>query len=119
MSVEYCLVRATPRVFEQLQRQPDILQDLMDEFHTASSEDNQSKGYVDSRNTIKGSQVTMLPLIRILYVDEFTTSLLVNFMDENSPFFIALAGWGKSHLLDGVSYGYGDISYYPPDDAKQ
>jgi hypothetical protein len=57
-------------------------------------------------------------MIRTLHVDEFITSLLVDFMNDDSAFFIALAGWRSAHLLEGVSYGYGDISYSTPEEAK-
>lgn len=118
MSVEYCVVRIPPLEFEQLQHQPDVLQDLMDEFYSTAAEESQEKGYVDSRRAVTDSPVIAPAVIRILYVDEFTTSLLVNFMEEDSPFFVGVAGWGKAHILDGVSYGYGDISYYTPEEAK-
>ena len=118
MSVEYCVVRVTPRIFKQLQQQPSILQDLMDEFYTTSSDKKREKVYVDSRDVFRGSRIIVPPVLRMLYIDEFTTALLVNFMDESSAYFAALVGWGNAQLLNGVSYGYGDISYYPPDDAK-
>jgi hypothetical protein len=118
MSVEYCVVRVAPCMVEHLQQQPGILQDLVDDFYTLPPDGNQAKEYVDSRDVYRGLRSNMPLVLRMLYVDEFTTSLLVNFMDESSAFFAALAGWGSAHLLQGVSYGYGDISYYAPDEVK-
>jgi hypothetical protein len=118
MSVEYCVVRVTSHTFGQLQQQPEILQDLIDEFYSTSGEASQAKGYIDSHNAITDSLVIAPPIVRTLYIDEFTTWLLVDFMEEDSPFFVALAGWSRAHLLESVSYGYGDIFYYSPEDAK-
>ncbi len=89
----------------------------MDELYTKSP--NEARTSVDARDVFRGSNILMPSSLRMLYVDEFTTSLLVNFMDENSAFFVALAGWGISHPLDGLQYGYGDVTYYLPDEVKR
>ena len=115
MSVEYCVVRVASQTFEQLQ-QPGLLQDLMDEFHTPQSSAYQERA--DARDSIRGTPVAVPAILRMLYFDEFTTSLLVDFLDESSAMFKALAGWGEAHILAGVRYGYGEIAYYLPDEVK-
>jgi hypothetical protein len=119
MSVEYCLVRVTSILFEKLQQQPEILQDLIDGFYNRSSEENREKSYIDSRDVIRGTGAPSSSVLQMLYFDEFTTSLLVNFKDEGSAFFAALAGWGSTHILDGSSYGYGEVSYYFPGEVTR
>ena len=119
MSVEYCVVRIAPQTFEKLQQQPGRLQELMDEFYAAPSGGNLQKTSVDSREVIRGTPAVVALALRVLYLDEFTTSLLVSFMDESSALFGAVVGWGRAHTLEGVSYGYGDISYYFPDEVKK
>jgi hypothetical protein len=115
MSVEYCVVRVPPETFQEIQRQPSILQDLMDEYDTLTSE----RVHFDSREVFHGKGMRAPAILRMVYFDEFTTALLVNFMDEGSAFFVALAGWGVAHILNGVSYGYGEISYYAPEEVKR
>ena len=114
MSVDYCVVRVSPQPFQELQRQPDILQDMMEEFYSAPK-----KTHIDSRDVIRGEDASSSAVLRMLYFDEFTTSLLVNLMGEESAFFLAVAGWGYAHVLKGVSYGSGEISYYSPDEAAE
>ena len=118
MSVEYCVVRVTPGVFRPIHQQPRLMQELMEELYKAPSDRAEENVCIDSRNVFRGSSVGSPSIIRMLYLDEFTTSLLVDFMNEASPFFVAIAGWGQAQLLDGVQYGYGDILYYHPDEAK-
>jgi hypothetical protein len=91
----------------------------MDDFYAAPIEENTSSASIDSRDVIRGRPIKFPPVLRMLYVDEFTTSLLVNFMDESSTFFMALAGWGHAHILSGIRYGYGEISYYLPDEVTK
>jgi hypothetical protein len=86
----------------------------MDEFYISSADNSHAKEYIDSREAFRGLPIIAPQSLRMLYVDEFTTSLLVNFTNESSAYFIALVGWGNAHILESVSYGYGDISYYPP-----
>ena len=118
MSVEYCVVRVSPQGFESLQKQPALLQDLIDEFYTGPSGGELEKTYADAREVIRGTTAGASRTLRMLYLDEFTTSLLVSFLDENSAPFNAVAGWGRAHILQGLSYGYGHISYYVPDEVK-
>ncbi|HEU5103441.1 MAG TPA: hypothetical protein VFU22_30680 [Roseiflexaceae bacterium] len=118
MSVEYCLVRMAPHDFEELRQQPSILHDLMDTFYQAASDKSQDRLYVDSRDVFAGSVLIVPAALRMLYVDEFTTSLLVDFMDERSAVFAALIGWGDAQPLESVQYGHGAISYYAPDDVR-
>ena len=121
MSVEYCVIRVTRATFRDLQQRTEVLHDLMDAFYSASRTQNtsQDRDYVDSRAKYRDSSLHVPPVLRLLYVDEFTTSLLVDFMDEKSAFFTALVGWGTAHVLPGISYGYDEIAYYAPDDVKE
>jgi hypothetical protein len=118
MSVEYCVLRVAPRMVEELRQQPSILQDIMDAFYTSSPDASQEQQHVDSRDVYRGLRRSVPSVFRMLYMDEFTTSLLVDFMDESSAFFAALVGWGSADRLEGVSYGYGDISFYAPQQAS-
>lgn len=116
MSVEYCVVRVAPQTFERIQQQPEILQDLMEEFQMPQSA---AREKIDARDVIRGIDFADPDAVRMLYVDEFTTSLLVDFMDEGSALFKALAGWEDAHILSGVRYGYGEITYYFPEEVKK
>lgn len=120
MSVDYCVVRVTPSIFQQLQGASHVLQDLMDAFYSASrSPDPGQEVYsIDSRDIYRGLRL-YAPILRLLYVDEFTASLLVDFTEESSALFRALAGWGTAHILPGISYGYGEVTYYAPEDVRQ
>ncbi len=112
MSVEHCLVRRNTQALAQLQERPDLLHDMMDEFFSTAT-------YLDSRDGIRASPLAVPPVVRMLYLDEFTTSLLVDFRDEGSAFFAAIAGWGGAHVVDGVRYGHGEVLYYFPEEAKE
>jgi hypothetical protein len=119
MSVEYCVVRVTPQTFKQVQEQSGFLQDLMDELYATPIDSNSQKVSIDSRDVTRGHLIDVPAVLRMLHIDEFTTSLLVYFMEESSAFYNALAGWGRVHILSGVSYGYGEISYYFPDEVAR
>jgi len=114
MSVEYCVVRVSPGFFTKLRQEPAILDELLDGFYSDPSGE-----WGDSRPVFRGLDIVVPSSLRMIYFDEFTTSLLVDFMAETSAFFVALVGWGSAHLLEGVRYGYGDISYYSPAEAER
>ena len=96
-----------------------MLDRLMDGFYSGSSETGQDREWIDSRRVFQGLDLVIPASLRMIYFDEFTTSLLVDFMEETSAFFVALIGWGNAHVLEGVRYGYGDISYYSPQETEQ
>ena len=121
MSVDYCVIRVAPSTFQQLQGESRVLHDLMDAFYSASrSQDSSQEVHsIDARDLYRGLRLGVPPVLRLLYVDEFTTSLLVDFRDESSALFAALVGWGTAHILMGISYGYGEVNYYTPEDVRQ
>lgn len=117
MSVEYCVVRTSPEFFANLQQEPAILDQIMDGFYSSSSHARPDKGYIDSRQVFQGSEIVVPTDLRMIYFDEFTASLLVDFREESSAFFTALVGWGSAHALEGVRYGHGDVAFYSPEEA--
>ena len=96
-----------------------MLDQLMDGFYSGLSETGQGREWVDSRLIFQDIDLVVPSSLRMIYFDEFTASLLVDFMEETSAFFVALVGWGSAHVLEGVRYGYGDISYYSPPETKR
>jgi hypothetical protein len=110
-----------PSTFQQLQGDAHVLHDLMDAFHSASRSPGSSRDVhsMDSRDRYRGLRPGVPLVLRLLYVDEFTTSLLVDFTEESSALFAALAGWGTAHTLTGISYGYGEVTYYTPEDVRR
>jgi hypothetical protein len=111
MSVEYAVLRVSAEEFEALERDGTRLSGLMDELYG-------SPAAVDSRVAYHDGLPRDVTAPRLLHADEFTTSLLVSFLEgEETPMFDALVGWGRSRQLDGVVYGAGAVAYYTPPDA--
>ena len=111
MSVEYAVLRVSAEEFDALGRDGARLSDLMDELYGSSRA-------VDSRAAYRDGLPREVTAPRLLHADEFTTSLLVSFLEgEETPMFDALVGWGGSRQLDGVAYGAGAVAYYTPSDA--
>ena len=111
MSVEYAVLRVSAGEFDALGRDGTRLSDLMDGLYG-------SPGAIDSRAAYRDGLPRDVAAPRMLHADEFTTSLLVSFLEgEETPMFDALVGWGGSRQLDGVVYGAGTVAYYTPSDA--
>ena len=111
MSVDYAVLRVSEAEFDALERDGTRLSDLMDGLYA-------SPDAVDSRAAYRDGLPLDVAAPRLLHADEFTTSLLVSFLEgEETPMFDALVGWGGSHQLDGVVYGAGAVAYYTPPEA--
>lgn len=111
MSVEYAVLRVSGEQFEAIRRDGARFAELMDERYGAP-------GAVDSRAAYRDGLPGDVAAPHLLHADEFTTSLLVGFLEgEETPMFDALVGWSRSHQLDGVAYGAGPVAYYAPSEA--
>jgi hypothetical protein len=111
MSVEYAVLRVSEEEFEAIRRDGARLPELMDERYDAP-------GAVDSRAAYRHGLPRDVAAPHLLHADEFTTSLLVGFLEgEETPMFDALVGWGRTHQLEGVVYGAGSVAYYTPSEA--
>src|SRR5689334_22855626 len=120
MSVEYCVIRLGPKRFAELLQHPDHLADLVDEYYSQLLEPAADADCVDARAAYSGEAFAPPHTLRMLYCDEFTTSLLVSFMDnEQTPFYHALVGWETAQPLLGSSYGHGEARYYEPREVSR
>jgi hypothetical protein len=111
MSVEYAVLRVSDDEFDAIRRDGARLPGLMDDLYASPSA-------VDSRAAYRDGLPRDVATPRLLHADEFTTSLLVSFLEgEETAFFDALVGWGRSRELEGVVYGAGTVAYYSPSEA--
>jgi hypothetical protein len=111
MSVEYAVVRVPGDTFETIRRDGTRLAELMDDWYASADA-------IDSRTAYREGLPRDVAAPRLLHSDEFTTSLLVSFLEgEETPLFDALVGWGRSQPLPGVAYGAGTVAYYAPPDV--
>ena len=111
MSVEYAVLRVSHEDFDTIRRDGARLPELMDDLYASPS-------VVDSRAAYRDGLPRDVATPRLLHSDEFTTSLLVSFLEgEETPVFDALVGWGRSRQLEGVVYGAGAVAYYSPSEA--
>jgi hypothetical protein len=111
MSVEYAVVRVPGEEFDAIRSDGRRLPALVDDWYA-------SPDAIDSRATYRDGLPRDVAAPRLLHSDEFTTSLLVSFLEgEETPLFDALVGWGRSQQLEGVAYGAGAVAYYTPSDA--
>src|SRR5829696_7667244 len=99
------MLRVNSELFKQLKQQPELIQDLMDEFYAMPVDTNTERTYADSRDVFRKSLIIVPGVLDTLYVDEFSTSLLENFREASSAFFVALAGWDTAPILEEVRYG--------------
>lgn len=120
MSVEYCVVRLSPATLEQLRQSPEQLAELMDTYYTRLLEPAAERDCLDAREAYSGRTLPTAPALRMLHIDEFTASLLVDFGDEaGSPVFDALVGWDTATPLEGFQYGHGTVYAYDPSAAAE
>ena len=111
MSVEYLVVRASEAEFDAIRQDGTRFPERMDDWYA-------SPDAIDSRAAYREGLPRNVAAPRLLHSDEFTTSLLVSFLEgEETPLFDALVGWGRSQRLDGVMYGAGTVAYYTPPDV--
>ena len=111
MSVEYAVVRIPEEAFDAIRLDGTRLPELMDDWYA-------SPDAIDSRAAYRDGLPREVAAPRLLHSDEFTTSLLVSFLEgEETPLFDALVGWGRSQRLEGIAYGAGTVAYYTPPDA--
>ena len=111
MSVEYAVVRVPGHEFDAIRRGGERLPALMDDWYA-------SPDAIDSRAACRAGLPREVAAPLLLHSDEFTTSLLVSFLEgEETPMFDALVGRGRSRQLEGVVYGAGTVAYYTPSDA--
>ncbi|MCA1626846.1 MAG: YfbM family protein [Acidobacteria bacterium] len=103
MSVEPCIIRVTPHEFGQLQKNPEALDEFIDD------------GYETGAFSFDWSPNA--PPTRMLHLDEFAMSLLTGF-DDDSPLCRALVGWDSS-LLEGASHGHGGAYYHTPERVSE
>ncbi len=104
MSVEACLIRVTPPELKQLQDQPDSLDALIENLQEHSVFFNPN---LDD------------PVERVLYVNEFTLSLLTELDNDSTP----LAPLNRAlifgnHVLEGAAYGMGEVLFHTPEEVQ-
>ncbi len=104
MSIDSCLIRITALELKTLQEQPDSLSLFVESLEDYSA-------LLDRKHDD--------PINRVLYVDEFTLSLLTDMYPLETPFApLNRALRLGSHILDGAEYGMGIVLLHTGAEVK-